>query len=121
MIGAISMLTVSAYAETNIAGNYTCTRIDASKSSTTYPLIVKSAGDGFGFEWDNASGYPQLYGTGIMHSKLNNAVAVSYWDAKDANNYGIELFDIKSDGSLSGVWAQQSTNQTGTDTCVKSK
>ncbi len=121
LLGAVSVLTASAYADASIVGNYQCQRTDASGSANSYGLTVKASGDTYAFEWDNSSGYPQVYGTGVVHSKMPNAASVSFWDAKDSNNYGVEFFSVKSDGSMSGTWAVQSANQTGSDSCTKSK
>jgi hypothetical protein len=106
-------------ASSGFVGNYQCQRTDASSTTTPLSLAITDAGKTYTLEFDNASGYPVLYGTGVMHPSKTNVLSVSFTDPKDTNDYGIELFEMNSDGSLSSTWAVQSANQVGTDTCTK--
>lgn len=138
LITALSLLSFAAYADdtssssasapaasssssSGFVGNYQCQRIDASNTTTPLSLAITDAGKTYTLEYDNASGYPVLYGTGVMHPSKTNVLSVSFTDPKDTNDYGIELFEMNSDGSLSSTWAVQSASQVGTDTCTKSK
>lgn len=129
---SMTLIVVSAHAQTSptgtsttttssLVGNYQCTRTDANNTTTTYPLTVMAGTNNYTFEWNNASGYPLLLGTGVMHPAKSNVVSVAFSDPKNADNFGIEFFSIDSDGSLSSSWAMQSSNQTGTDKCTKQK
>jgi hypothetical protein len=125
-IPALFLLSNIAYADSTststLLGNYQCQRVDPSNNTNAYTLVISdNGGASYSFEWDNAAGFPVLYGVGIMHPSMNNIVNVSFTDPKDANNFGVELFEIKSDGSLQSNWVVQSTNQLGSETCTKSK
>lgn len=127
LASVLSLLSFTAYAAggdaaaPSITGNYECQRTDTSSNTSSYSLSVTKNGDGYTFEWDNANGYPYLYGTGLMHPDKNNLVGVSFTDPKDNTNYGAEMIEIKSDGSLQANWVIQSANQVGSETCTKSK
>jgi hypothetical protein len=126
VIAALSLFTITAYADntstSTLAGDYQCQRVDAASNTNSYPLEITVNNNGiYTFEWDNASGFPVLNGVGIMHPSMSNIVSVTYSDPKDANSFGVELFEIKADGSLQANWAIQSTNQVGSETCTKSK
>ncbi len=124
LIGVLSLLSMTAYAQSNtIAGNYQCQRTDAQNNATSSPLNISSTGDTYTLQWTDSNGYPTIYGTGATSSAsgLNNLLSVVYWDAKNADNYGNELFTIKPDGSLQGEFVVQSANKIGTETCTKSK
>lgn len=122
LMTALSLLTITAYADNTIVGNYQCQRTDADNNTKNYPLtITKNSAGGYMFEWDNDNGYPVLNGVGLIHPDRNTLLGLSYFDPKDDNNIGVELFDIKSDGTLQGNWAVQSSNQVGSETCTKGK
>lgn len=132
IVMSTALIAVSAHAQTSpsgtstttsssLVGNYQCTRTDANNTATTYPLTIVAGTNNYTFEWNNASGYPLLLGTGVMHPGKSNVVSVAFSDPKNADNFGIEFFMINSDGSLSSSWAIQSSNQTGTDKCTKQK
>lgn len=105
----------------NAEGNYQCQRVDSSNNTNVYSLSVTKANDTTTFEWDNSNGDPVLYGTGVMVGSLPNAVSVSFWDPKKPDTIGVELFELKSDGSLHANWTLQSDNKLGSETCTKSK
>lgn len=121
VITALSLLTITAFADSTVVGRYQCQRTDASGTTTNYPLtITKNSAGAYIFEWDS-NGYPVLNGAGIAHPARNDLLAISFFDPKDQNNIGIELFQIKPDGSLQSNWAVQSSNQVGSEACTKSK
>lgn len=124
LISAVSLLSLTAYADStstpSLAGNYQCQRTDASGNANTYPLTITVSGKVYSFEWDNTNGYPVLYGTGLMHPNKSNVISLSFSDPKNADNFGAEIIEIKSDGSLQANWVVQSANQIGSETCTKS-
>lgn len=119
----LSLVTMTAYADNTgtktLVGNYQCQRTDANNSVNSYTLAITDNGSTYTLEWDNANGYPVLYGTGVIHPDMKNLLSVSFSDPKNADTYGIELFAIKPDGSLQSNWALQSANQVGSETCTK--
>jgi hypothetical protein len=119
LISILSLLSLNVFAN-NVAGNYQCTRTDANNVTNTYPLTITITGGTYTLQWQDANGFPTLYGTGVMAPNINSALSVVFWDAKSSDVYGNELFSIKPDGSLSSSWALQATKQVGTETCKKS-
>jgi|SRR5579885_1809417 hypothetical protein len=119
LISLCSLLSINAFAD--VAGNYQCTRTDPNNSNTSYPLSITKTGDTYTLQWADANGFPTVYGTGVLISaNSGSALSVVYWDSKDSNVFGGEVFAVKPDGSLSGTWALQSTNKLGTEACKKS-
>lgn len=116
LISILSLMSFSALAASPIVGNYKCQRSD-NKSA---PLTVSATGETFTFQWTNDKGYPIMYGTGVMTKGMNNVASVVFWDTKDNSNYGNELFEVKSDGSLEGTFTMQSDDKVGQETCTKS-
>src|SRR5437867_3239179 len=89
LVTVASLLSVTAYAD--IAGNYTCKRVDPSNNTTSYPLTIKSTGSNtYMLEWDDASGFPAIYGVGLMHPSMSNVLGAKFFDAKDSNAFGVE-------------------------------
>lgn len=111
----------SSNSSTNPLGNYQCQQTGSSNNTTSYSLTVSKAGDTYTFEWADNTGDPVYYGTGVMIGSLPNAISVSFWDPKKPDMIGIEVFELKSDGSLDGNWTLQSDNRIGGETCTKSK
>jgi len=105
----------------SIVGNYSCKRVDASNTTNTYPLAITKTGDTYTFEWDDSTGNPTLYGTGVMHPSMANVVSTAFWDPKNTDTVGVEVFEIKPDGSLQSNWVLQNSDQLGSETCTKSK
>lgn len=135
LISALSLFAITAYADNaaptptpaptttstpNLVGNYKCTRTDASNNNTSYPLSITKTGDTYTLEWDSSNGDPQMYGTGIVHPNMTNVLASSFWDLKNSDISGVEIFSIKPDGSLSANWTLQSSKDVGSETCTKS-
>lgn len=128
LVTSLLLPAIMAYAATStnsgsssLLGNYQCKRTDASGKTTEYPLLINKNGDAYTFEWDNDSGYPAIFGTGVMHPTVTNVASVSFADPKNISTFGVELFSIQSDGSLQGSWALNTSNQLGSETCTKGK
>ncbi|WP_115709575.1 hypothetical protein [Legionella sainthelensi] len=102
-------------------GDYQCQRADASNNTSASTLSITKGKDTYTFEWDDSNGDPILYGTGVMVGSLPNAISVSFWDPKKPDALGVEVFELKSDGSLQGNWTLQSDNKLGSETCTKTK
>lgn len=132
LISAISALSISAFADDqnppgnvtanavkSIVGNYTCQRTDGSGNASTPTLSISSTGSTYTLEWDT-NGSPILYGTGIIHPGAPNALSVVFMDAgKSADSFGDEIFQIKSDGTLSGNLISRTGTTLGTESCKK--
>ncbi|KTC89629.1 hypothetical protein OQJ18_08395 [Fluoribacter dumoffii] len=144
LVTALSLSTLSAYADnpsssttntsttstetssttsgtSSVLGNYQCQRADASNNTASYPMSITKTGDTYTLEWDSSAGDPVLYGTGVMHPNATNVIAASFWDPRKPDTIGIQMIEVKSDGSLQSNWVLQSDNQIGTETCTKSK
>lgn len=117
---ALYLFSISVFADTNIVGSYNCQRTDASGASTSYPMSIKKTADTYTFEWDDSSGNPGMYGTGIMHPNVTTMVSTSFWDITNSDVSGVMLYAIKPDGSLQGSWIMQSGKSSGTEVCKKS-
>lgn len=105
----------------SFAGDYQCQRVNSSNATSSYPLSVSKTGDTFTLQWENSNGDPVLYGTGVMHPNMTNVVAASFWDPSKPDTIGIEMIEIKPDGSLQSNWVLQTDNQMGSETCTKNK
>jgi|SRR5579885_50719 hypothetical protein len=125
LIIALSLLTLTAYADTtvntNVTGNYTCQRTDSSNNTSSLPLSVIKTGDTYTLEWDDSDGNPSMYGTGVIHPGMANVLSSSYWSLTSSDISGLEIFTIKPDGSLQADWISQSGKDSGSETCKKSK
>lgn len=121
VIGLFCMLSITSYAAsttTPLAENYECQRIDSSKHSTSYQVTIKPTGRTYTFQWV-VEGKPVLYGTGVVQSDVKNAISAIFWDPENTDVYGVEIFEIKPDGSLSADWIEKSQTQLGSETCTK--
>lgn len=105
----------------SVVGNYTCQRVDPANASTTYPLVITQTNQTYTLEWDDANGTPVMYGTGIIHPGMTNVLSTSFWNPQDTATNGVEIFEIKPDGSLQGNWTLQSGKGIGSETCTKTK
>ncbi|STY28642.1 Uncharacterised protein [Legionella wadsworthii] len=106
---------------TSFLGDYQCQRMDSSNNNVTNSLNVSKSGDTYTLQWENSNGDPILYGTGVMHPNMTNVVASSFWDPRKPDNIGIQMIEIKPDGSLQSNWIVQSDNQLGSETCTRNK
>ncbi|KTD60302.1 hypothetical protein Lsan_2080 [Legionella santicrucis] len=119
--GGSSTTNTSNTATPNAEGDYQCQRADSANNTSASTLSVTKGNDTYTFEWDDSNGDPILYGTGVMVGSLPNAISVSFWDPKKPDALGIEVFELKSDGSLQGNWTLQSDNKLGSESCTKTK
>lgn len=121
-IGFAAGATTETTGSSDITGSYQCKGYDpASKSNYTNPITITKNGDTYTFQWLNSNGYPFNLGTGIINPGMSNAMSVVFWDPKKSDFFGTMSYAIQPDGTLSGVWVIQATQQIGTETCVKSK
>lgn len=90
-----------------LAGEYNTagTNPDGKQYKGTVSVVQK--GTGYSFEWDNGS-------TGFGIERANN-VSVGVGGAKCA----FVAYEIKSDGTLDGVWGGYGSEQTGTEIAKK--
>ncbi|PWY56381.1 hypothetical protein DGG96_02830 [Legionella qingyii] len=104
----------------SIEGNYKCQWNGSLLDNKSFSLTISKTGDTYNSEWDDNTGNPVLYGTGLMGSNINNFMSTSFWGAVDNTISGILSITLKQDGSLQGNWISQSGKDTGTTTCTKS-
>lgn len=140
LITALSLSTLAAYADNAndsatkmstsstisntapvVTGTYQCQRMDSSNKTMNYALTVTKSHDTYTFEWDDSTGNPALYGTGVIHPNMPNVISTSFWDPAKPETIGIEMFQAQPDGSLQASWVLQTENQLGSETCAKSK
>lgn len=118
---SLCMISIISYADKDsipLAENYECQSTDASQKTLSYQLNVKSTGSTYTFEWqkDNKTAF---YGTGVAHPEKNDAMSVIFWDANNNDVFGVELFKIKEDGTLSSSWVMHGDTKVGTEICKK--
>jgi len=122
LMTALCLIAVTAYADnassSNILGNYKCQRIEGSNTNS-YPVSITKTGDTYTIEWTDSAGNPLMYGTGVIHPNLPNVLSSSFWNISNTDMLGIEIFNIKSDGSLQADWVTQSGKTSGSETCTK--
>lgn len=104
----------------SIVGNYKCQWKGGSLDNKNFSLTISKSGDTYNSEWDDDSGNPVMYGTGLMSPNINNALTTSFWSTTNSTLVGLLSITIKPDGSLQGNWISQSRKDTGTETCTKS-
>lgn len=142
LAAAISMLAITAYAvaqsqsntmPTNtsasdksgkdISGSYKCSGYDPyDKTNYNETIVFKKTGDTYSIQLIHEdSVVPYNLGTGVMSKDVNNAIALVYWDPQKPTTMGTELFEIKADGSLEGIWTSSGTKVTGTEMCTKTQ
>ncbi|STY28503.1 Uncharacterised protein [Legionella wadsworthii] len=104
----------------SLVGNYKCQWKGGSLDNKNLSLNISKSGDTYNSEWDDDSGNPVLYGTGLMSPNINNALTSSFWSTTDPTLVGLLSITLKPDGSLQGHWISQSRKDSGTETCTKS-
>ncbi|CAM2951753.1 Uncharacterised protein [Legionella steigerwaltii] len=105
----------------SLAGNYKCQWNGTLLGNKNFSLTISQTGDTYNSEWDDSTGNPVLYGTGLMSPNVNNFMSSSFWGVADNTIIGVLSITIKPDGSLQGNWISQSGKDTGTTTCTKGK
>lgn len=92
---------------TDLVGDYDATGKNPNGTNYKVSLTVEPAGNIYRFVWSNDTD-----GVGI---KRGNHVAVGIGGAR----CGFVAYQIKSDGTLDGVWGGYGSDQTGTETAKK--
>lgn len=105
----------------DVVGTYKCERTDPSHNTKSYPLLVRKAGATYAFEWSDSKDDPVLYGTGIISPNAPDFLTTSFWDPYKPEIVGVEVFEIKPDGSLHGNWVLQAEKELGSEICIKSR
>jgi hypothetical protein len=105
----------------NALGTYKCLRTDPANNTKSYSLIVRKVGATYAFEWSDSKGDSALYGTGVISPNVPYFIASSFWDPYKPELVGVEVFEIKPDGTLQGNWVLQAENEIGSETCIKNK
>ena len=90
-----------------LAGKYNTSGTNPDGKQYKGTVSIASASGGYTFEWDNGS-----TGFGIEHA---NNVSVGVGGAKCA----FVAYEIKSDGTLDGVWGGYGSERTGTEIAKK--
>ena len=103
-----------------LVGDYKCQWNGSLLNNTNYSLTISKTGDTYSSEWDDSTGNPVMYGTGLTSSNINNFITTSFWNITDNTIAGVLSTTIKPDGSLQGSWLSQSGKDSGTLTCTKS-
>lgn len=105
----------------DISGNYTCSGWDPfGKTNFNSTVTVTKNGDTYSFQW-LSNGYPYNLGTGVYHKDVKDVMSVVFWNPKKPDYFGTEVFNVKSDGSMTADWTVQAESQVGTENCTKNK
>lgn len=126
-LGLLAMLAYavpSVAAAPDISGTYKCSYHDPSSTPNdgTESIVLKKTGDTYMVKMiSNGNTIPYDFGTGVFSKDMDDTFSYVYWNLKDpSGNFGSQLFIIKSDGSLDGVFSNNGENKPGTETCTKS-
>ena len=100
----------------DISGNYKCSGYDPyDKTNYNENLVFTKNGDTYNVQLIHSdSVVPYNLGTGLASNDGSNTVGMVYWDPQKPATNGTELFEIKSDGSINGVWTSSGTKDVGT-------
>ena len=105
----------------DITGNYTCAGNDPSSTPNAYTdnMMIKKNGDVYSVRYlQTGSVIPYLLGTGIVNKDASNVISLIFWDPTTPAG-ATELYLIKPDGSLDGIFASSKKTVTGTELCKK--
>lgn len=103
----------------DITGTYQCNGYDPfGKVTYTNPLAITRINDTYNFQWIATTGSPLVLGTGLFHKNMDNAIAVVFWDPRQNDYFGTEIFQVLPDGTLNANWVLQGQNLIGTETCT---
>lgn len=119
---AVSPSTYSADA-TDISGSYKCSYHDpfTTPNDGTETIVFKKNGDVYRISGiPTGSVFPYYVGKGIFNKNVGNVIGYIFWQPKSPSVTTIQLFTIKPDGSLDGVFAESNKDKGGTETCTKS-
>ncbi len=101
------MATAARTSGSNLEGEYEATGKNPSGKEYKAKLTVEPAGNLYRFSWSNNTD-----GVGI---KQGSNVAVGIGGAR----CGFVVYQIKSDGTLDGVWGGYGSDKTGTETATR--
>jgi hypothetical protein len=107
---------------TDISGTYNCIGSDPYSTPPDFKesILFKKNGDTYNVQMIHSNSIlPYDFGTAIVNKDISNAISYVYWDPKNPSTMGTELLEIKSDGSLVGVYADHNKMKSGTETCTK--
>ena len=124
MMGILTIST-SVYSDTlDISGSYECSYHDPSSTPNdgTETLVFKKNGDVYKIAGiPKGSVFPYYIGKGLMNKNINNAIGYIFWQPKSPAVTTVQIFNIKSDGSLDGYFAESNKDKGGYETCTKAK
>ncbi|AWN73649.1 hypothetical protein LEAN103870_10280 [Legionella anisa] len=106
----------------DISGSYKCSYHDpfTTPNDGTETVVFKKNGDVYKISGiPTGSVFPYYIGKGIMNKNVGNAIGYIFWQPKSPSVTTIQLFTIKPDGSLDGVFAESNKDKGGTETCTK--
>ncbi|KTC89628.1 hypothetical protein OQJ18_08400 [Fluoribacter dumoffii] len=107
----------------DISGSYKCSYHDpfTTPNDGTETVVFKKNGDVYKISGiPTGSVFPYYIGKGIMNKNVPNAIGYIFWQPKSPTVTTIQIFTIKPDGSLDGVFAESNKDKGGTETCTKS-
>lgn len=124
VLGILTMSTsVYSAGAADISGSYTCSYHDpfTTPNDGTETIVFKKNGDTYKISGiPTGSVLPYYVGKAIFNKDVDNAVGYIFWQPKSPSVTTVQLFTIKPDGSLDGVFAQSNKDKGGTETCTKS-
>lgn len=116
---SLAVLSIPAWAESDISGSYKCTGYDSeAKSSYDADLMIVKTGDSYSFKWKESDS--EFSGTGIFSKAATDIVAAEFWNPSNQNKSGVIIYQVKTD-TLNGNWAYADKGTVGTETCKKQK
>jgi hypothetical protein len=99
----------------DIAGSYSV--VGSNPNGTPYKGaldVIKHSSNVYQFRWNAGRQYD---GIGVPNG---NVVAVAFTEGKDGTGCGVVSYQIKSDGSLDGVWGYWGRDESGTEKAERS-
>lgn len=124
MLGILAVSPSIYSADTSdISGSYKCSYHDpfTTPNDGTETIVFKKNGDVYKISGiPTGSVFPYYVGKGLFNKNVSNAIGYIFWQPKSPSVTTIQLFTIKPDGSLDGVFAESNKDKGGTETCTKS-
>ncbi|WP_454780520.1 hypothetical protein [Legionella sp. WA2022007384] len=124
MLGILAVSPSIYSADTSdISGSYKCSYHDpfTTPNDGTETVVFKKNGDVYKISGiPTGSVFPYYIGKGIFNKNVNNAIGYIFWQPKSPSVTTIQIFTVKPDGSLDGVFAESNKDKGGTETCTKS-
>jgi opacity protein-like surface antigen len=113
LVSVVFALTLANAASADVAGTYTGGGTNpGGAGSYDCDVVITKTGDVYSVQWyfGGALGYD---GAGIMK---NGLFCVGF---ASQDGYGVVVYEIGTDGSLSGVWTMAGADELGTETLKK--